>query len=166
MKNFFTSITITCAMVLLAGCGGSARKSDPKSVAREWLTRMYAADWKGAQELSTKECQDLIQLQGNFMDISPEESRREYKLTKFEIIGEPVITGNNAIVTYKSSDVQSETKLPLILVDGRWLINLTKDTYIDQRSGEDMPASGEEAVPISNDSVNSQGNATNSGTKR
>jgi hypothetical protein len=147
-KNLFIAAAIIATS--LFGCKG--RSNDPKTLAKDWLTAVYSLNWEAADKISTAECRQIVATQRLFLEAQPKEQIADYKKTKWEIVGEPKIDGNNAIVMYRESSFPGEVKLPMIKVDDKWMVNMTKDSY--QEDEDDMPASGEEAIPMGTDSIN------------
>ncbi|MFM2385770.1 MAG: hypothetical protein RL660_527 [Bacteroidota bacterium] len=145
-------IFLMTATLLQVACNSS--QSDPKAVGREWIDAMYQGKWEKAEKISTLECQQLIKIQSGFVDLQADSMKQSYKKTKWEFVGEPAIEGNNATLTYRESGFPEPVILPLVKVDNKWMVNLTKDTYQEQKEGEGMPESGEEAVQIGTDSIN------------
>jgi hypothetical protein len=143
---------IAAVLIVLASVGCKTRSNDPKALAKEWLTNVYSLNWESADKLSTAECRQLVATQRLFLEAQPKEQIAEYKKTKWEIVGEPKIDGNNATVIYRESTFPGDVKLPMIKVDGQWMVNMTKDSY--QEDKDDMPASGDEAIPVGVDSIN------------
>jgi hypothetical protein len=153
MKQILFSILIVAAAFTI-GCGSKA--TTPKAVTEQYLTAMFHADFEAAKKISTDECKTLIEAQKSFFDLQADSSKAQYKKIKWQVTGEPVITGNNAMATFTESDMPGNRTLPLLLVDGKWLVNNNK-AHLEKQMDADMPeGEGEEAIPMATDSVNGE----------
>jgi hypothetical protein len=153
MKQLLFSILITTA-AFIVGCGTTA--TTPKAITEQYLTAMFQADFEAAKKVSTDECKTLIEAQKSFFDLQADSSKAQYKKIKWQVVGEPTIEGNNAMATFTESDMPGKRTIPLLLVDGKWLVNNNK-AHLEKQMDADMPeGEGEEAVPVATDSVNGE----------
>jgi hypothetical protein len=139
--------------ILLASCG--SKNQTPKQVAETYLANIFNADFEGAKKVSTEECKALIEAQKSFYDLQADSSKVQYKKTKWQIVGEPKVDGNNAMVTFTESDMPGNRTIPLLLVDGKWMVNNNK-AHLEKQMEEDLnDGATDEAVPVSTEILDS-----------
>jgi hypothetical protein len=124
----FATLALCCSVVALLSL---TPKSSPTDVAKQWLTASTNMDWEAAKKISTKECAEFIDFQKMFTDELPPERIAEIKNLKWAIVGEAAIKEDIAEVTYTQSETAGTLTLPLLKVNGNWLVNLTKQTMMD-----------------------------------
>jgi hypothetical protein len=110
------------AAVFLFGCGG---KDTPRSVAEKFLEALSTQDYETAKKYGTEETQKLLEMMNGFNKMSTDSSAA--KDFKFEITREKV-DGQNATIFYKEEGKEGELQLPMVEIDGKWKVLLSKES--------------------------------------
>jgi hypothetical protein len=126
MKTRAGLITLVIASFLLWNCGG---KDSPRSVADKFLKAMSTQDFETAKKYGTEETTKLLDMLNGFTKMSPDSVSKDMK---FEITREKV-NGDNATIFYKEDGREGELQLPMVKVDGKWKVLLSKESI---NSGE------------------------------
>jgi hypothetical protein len=150
MKKIFLSIAVIASITLFSCGGGSGSK--PNEVAKAFLTAMNKADYEAAKKLGTDDTKKLLDMTATFTAMMPDSVKKLSAAKKVEIVGEPILDGDKAVVNYKESDSPDQKSLNLVKKDGKWLVQQSKDNA-GAPSGETPSANAEEAMPIAADSA-------------
>jgi hypothetical protein len=115
--------TLFAAIILvILGCGSS---DSPRAVAEKFLKAMGSQDFETAKKYGTEETEKLLDMMSGFSKMTADSiATREMK---FEIINED-ISGDNAIIFYKEEGRDGELQLPLVKLDGKWKVLLSKES--------------------------------------
>lgn len=132
MKKNILSVTAVAFLLLMAACGGG---DSPKAVAEKFLKALNAYDFEGAKQYGTVDTGKLMDMMSGFAKMMPDSSRNTE--IKFEITGEK-IDADKAIVTYKEEGKEGEIPLSLVRVEGKWKVNMTKESLNDAEGGNTM----------------------------
>jgi hypothetical protein len=122
MKKIIASTSILLSvLVFLFAC----RNTDtPKSIAEKFLKSMSTEDFETAKKYGTEETEKLLDMMAGFKKMSADSAKHEMK---FEITREKV-EGENATVYYKEEGKSGELQLPMVKIDGKWKVLLTKES--------------------------------------
>jgi hypothetical protein len=107
-------------------CYAGNKDNEPKTVAKQYLEKIIALDFAGAKKQATSNTVELINLSETLSNLMSDSLKTEALKVKVEILDEK-IDGNNAVVTYLRSDFAGNQTLKLIKVEGKWLVNQSKD---------------------------------------
>ena len=129
MKNnkYLIRILLFIAITTSA-CGG---KDTPRSLAEKFLKAMSIQDYETAKKYGTEETEKLLDMMSGFKKMSVDSSGKDLK---FEILREK-IEGDNAIIYYKEEGKDGELQLPIVKVEGKWKVLLSKESI---NSSEDF----------------------------
>ncbi len=109
---------VMLAAVLLTSCGG---KSDPKTVAQQWINAFYTEDYPTAKKLSTADVTKHLDEMANSGQKIPQEIKDKAKTIKVKDCKEE---GDKATVTCISSEIASpDMSVMLEKHDGKWLVS-------------------------------------------
>lgn len=118
MKSKF-SFSVLIALFAVA-CG--AGTPSPSEVAEKFLTHTNKMEFAEAKQYSSKETSEMLDMLANFASqMGEQEAPKPFKIT-----GEN-IDGDNATVSYRSEGDELDEKINLIKVDGKWLVNVSKE---------------------------------------
>ena len=106
--------------------------SGPKPVAENFLTALSKLDFEKAKTYGTEDTGKLLDMMNGFAKMIPDSSK--HKESKFEITGEK-IDGEKASVMYKEEGKEGEQSIPLVKVDGKWKVAMSKDNMNATQSG-------------------------------
>ncbi|MBL7755695.1 MAG: DUF4878 domain-containing protein [Chitinophagaceae bacterium] len=159
-KTLFSLAVLFIAVVSMISCGS---KSDPKSVALNYLNALKQMDYENAKKFGTPETGKMLDMISSFSSMIPDSVKNEAKKVKIEI-KDVKEEGDKATVKFVSSDKpENEESLNLVKKDGKWLVNMTKDDMGGGAAEEGAappaddavaePAEGAAAEPASKDSV-------------
>jgi hypothetical protein len=129
-KRISYSIIILSIIIGFIACGGS---DTPRSVAEKFLKAMSSEDFETAKKYGTDETEKLLDMMAGFKKMSADSTKKDLK---FEVTREKV-EGENATVYYKEEGKSGELQLPMIKVDGKWKVLLSKESI---NSSEDVNA--------------------------
>lgn len=140
MKKIILSLfAVVSAAVMFVSCS----KSDPKGVAKEWLTDFYHQDYDAAKKLSTEETKNMIATIQGFTSAFPDSVKQKAKQTTITIINDSTkIEGDKATVKFIASDNPSkQEELHLKKENEKWLVQFSKNDMMsgDTKTG-DAPA--------------------------
>ncbi len=141
--------TIILLAVLFSSILISCISSDsPKSVAEKFLNAMGKQDFENAKKYGTRETEKLLDMMSGFSKMSADTvALREMK---FEIINED-INGDNAIVFYREEGREGELQLPMVKLDGKWKVLLSKESINSSDAATvDMGATNTDTSPGAN----------------
>ncbi|SIQ27690.1 protein of unknown function [Alkalispirochaeta americana] len=106
----------------------SAGEGAPEDVAVQFFHHYMNAEWDEAKEIGTEETAELIQFIALMTSgMSKEEWRQEAQMPNPDQVSvvSSEVTNDTALVTL---DVAGDQEvLPLVRVDGKWLVSLEKD---------------------------------------
>lgn len=129
MKNNKYLIRILLFIAITASaCGG---KDTPRSLAEKFLKAMSIQDYETAKKYGTEETEKLLDMMSGIKKMSVDSSGKDLK---FEILREK-IEGDNAIIYYKEEGKDGELQLPIVKVEGKWKVLLSKESI---NSSEDF----------------------------
>lgn len=118
-------ILFVVAALGLTGCN----KNTPKEVARTWLIGFNRMDFEPAMKLSTPDTKNLLASLKELTDAVADSGKEE--LNKITVtIKDVKEDGDNAVVTYISSDNPREQKLNLVKQNEKWLVLFTKTDLV------------------------------------
>jgi Domain of unknown function (DUF4878) len=150
MKKIFLSIAVIASITLFS-CGGG-NSSKPSDVAMAFLTAMNKADYETAKKLGTDDTKKLLEMTATFTAMMPDSVKKLSASKKVEIVGEPTMDGDKAVVNYKESDSPEQKSLNLVKKEGKWLVQQSKDNA-GAPAAETPSANADEAVKIAADSA-------------
>lgn len=114
---------IVCAFLFVA-CKNSAR--DAEHVAETFLQAYYMdLDFDKAISLCTEDSKEAIREQAKMVSLNPYAKEELPELT-FTGVSEEESSSDNAVFSYQKN--RAERTLPLIRLDGRWLVDLQGGT--------------------------------------
>lgn len=127
MKRSIILVFIGLALLALAACS-----NQPEKVAKEFFNAMEKRDFAAAKKLCTEDGVQLIEILESFANRMSEEQLKEELNTRYKVLSS-TIEGNKAIVKYEEWDAQSpdevsSRELALLKVDGKWKVDLSKDS--------------------------------------
>ena len=135
MKNNKYSIRVLLFIAIsIAACGG---KDTPRSLAEKFLKAMSIEDYETAKKYGTEETEKLLDMMSGFKKMSADSTGKNLK---FEILREK-IDGDNAIIYYKEEGKDGELQLPVVKVEGKWKVLLSKES-INSSEGVNTIESG------------------------
>ncbi|TAH42985.1 MAG: DUF4878 domain-containing protein [Bacteroidetes bacterium] len=121
------SLLISCIFLLFSCTGGDS----PKAVAEQYLKAIGQYDFDGAKKYGTEDTGKLLDVMSGFAKMAPDSTKNE---VSFVILDEK-IEGEKAIVIYKEEGKESETSLNLLRIEGKWKVNMTKESMNDSETG-------------------------------
>jgi hypothetical protein len=93
---------------------------------------MGSQDFETAKKYGTEETEKLLDMMSGFSKMSADTvSTREMK---FDITNED-ISGDNAIIFYREEGREGELQLPLVKLDGKWKVLLSKESINSSDAG-------------------------------
>jgi hypothetical protein len=139
MRN---NIIFFCCIGLIAfACKSS---DNPRAVAEKFLKAMTTQDFETAKKYGTEETEKLLDMMSGFTKMSPDSAAREMK---FEITREKV-SGDNAIIYYREEGREGELQLPMVKLEGKWKVLLSKESInsSDESNSMEMGATNTDTV--------------------
>ena len=135
MKKIKNFIYLGVVSIFILACGGN---DTPRSVADKFLSAMSKQDFETAKKFGTEETSKLLEMMSGFAKMSNDSA---FKDTKYEITREK-IDGDSAIIYYKEEGKEGELQLPIVKVDGKWKVLLSKESInnSDSMNAVDMGA--------------------------
>jgi hypothetical protein len=122
MSKFKFNYIILAIAVLFYACSSS---DSPRSVAEKFLKAMGTQDFETAKKYGTEETEKLLDMMSGFSKMSADTVAK--KDMKFEITNED-ISGDNAIIYYREEGRDGELQLPMVKMDGKWKVLLSKES--------------------------------------
>lgn len=119
-KNRILLFAVAMAFMFACSSGDS-----PKAVAENFLTAWSKADFEDAKKFGTDDSKKLLDMMNSFKTMVDDSTLKHE--TPFEIIREK-IEGDKAIIFYKEEGNPVESQLPLVKVNGKWKVNVTKES--------------------------------------
>ncbi len=122
---------IYLVLVILVLFSFTACEKKQAKVAREFLEAMDRHDYNRARELTVKSGHEILDMLESFTEGLSDEALDETSNTDFKIT-KTVVTGDSATVTYQyweksQPDSIDTVELPLVMEDGEWKVDLSKD---------------------------------------
>jgi hypothetical protein len=140
MKKLFSFF----AVIMLLGLGlASCNKNNPGTVAKTFLTSLYQNDYEAAKKVSTKETTNMLNLMEQMNSKISDSAKKELMQIKVNIKSVKE-TGDNATVTFTTSENPKDQTLHMVKENGQWLAQWTKQ---DEMSGSDEPDNNAAAKP-------------------
>ena len=136
MKKIILSLSLLfVAAAMMAGC----TKTAPKDVAKEWLTDFYHQDYEAARKYSTDDTKNMMTTLEGFTGALPDSTKQRAKMAVINIKSLKE-EGNNATVTFTTSEEPNKEQPPLKLVkqDNKWLVQFSKND-LNSEPQEDKP---------------------------
>lgn len=145
MKKLVLSfVALLAVAVTFTACNSNS----PKASADKFLTSLAHMDYEAAKSVSTEETKKMLDLFSQFSSMMTDSMKAEAKKIKITVKDEK-IEGDNATVTYTSSEDENKTehKLNLTKKDGKWLVVWNKDEGMgggnEDQSAEPAPEDAE-----------------------
>lgn len=118
-------------LVILVLFSFTACEKKQAKVAREFLEAMDRHDYDRARELTVKSGHEILDMLESFTEGLSDEALDEASDTDFKIT-KTVVSGDSATVTYQyweksQPDSIDTVELPLVMEDGEWKVDLSKD---------------------------------------
>lgn len=115
-------VFIALTLLVLSSCAGG---SGPEPVAKNFLNKLGALDFKGAAKYATDEGAAALNMMQSFMAMAPQEELNAMK-GKPTIIS-TTVNGDKAVVIYTMSGDTDEQALDMVKVNGKWKVNFQKE---------------------------------------
>ena len=126
MKKLLSIGLVLVFSAFMFSCGGGS-SDNPADVAKDFLTALAEQDYDTAKDLGTEETVQLItMIEGMAAMIPMEEAEADKENIKSLKMGEVEIDGDNAVVYY-GTDKNSDEKIDLQKVDGKWKVAMKKE---------------------------------------
>jgi hypothetical protein len=125
--NISKIVSAIFVIIILTACAG---KDNPRSVADKFLKSMSTEDFETAKKYGTEETEKLLDMMTGFKKMSADSTHKDLK---FEITREQV-DGDKATVFYKEEGKPGELQLPMMKVDGKWKVLLSKESINNSES--------------------------------
>lgn len=139
-------LSLAAIMVFTIGMV-SCNSNSPKASADKFLTGLLHYDYEAAKSVSTEETKKMIDLMAQFSAMMPDSIKQAAKKVKVNI-KDAKEEGDNATVTYTTSDDPQEKKLNLVKQDGKWLVQYSKmDNMEEGENGEITAPPAEQPLP-------------------
>lgn len=131
MKNLQINSFFLSVLLLLFACTGG---DSPKSVSEKYLKAIGAYDFDAAKKYGTEDTGKLLDIMNGFAKMVPDSTKNNINFT----ILDERIDGDKAVVVYKEEGEDGETSLSLLRVEGKWKVNMTKESINEAESGTTM----------------------------
>lgn len=131
MKRLPAKLKALIVILFLFSCSGG---DSPKAVAENYLKAIGSYDFEGAKKYGTEDTGKLLDIMIGFAKMVPDSTKNEINFT----ILDEKIEGDKAVVIYKEEGQQGEVPLNLMRVDGKWKVNMTKESINEAESGNVM----------------------------
>ena len=119
MKKALKFIFASAIVMSMTACSGGGT---PEAVAEQYLKHLAKGDFDKAAKLGTDDTKQLLgMLKGLMGGVTPE-GEQEVKDIKCDVDGE------TAVCTYCCNDQGESDKLDLKQVNGKWLVDMKKET--------------------------------------
>lgn len=148
MKNSRLAIIVVVLALSLSACSDNS----PKGTAEKFLNAFYHMEYDKARQVSTEKTVELVNLMEQFAMQSPDSTRQNARMIKVEIINVQE-EGDNAVVTYTTSNEPGEQKLKLVKQNGKWLVNDSKQDAVYEEEQSETPPATDESAPADNDTT-------------
>lgn len=136
-------IIVSIILILSYACNNS---DSPRAVAEKFLKAMSAKDFETAKKYGTEETEKLLDMMSGLTKMSQDTTNHTMK---FEITKENV-SGENAIIYYHEEGRDGELQLPMVKLDGKWKVLLSKESINSSEGANtiDMGATNTDTVKI------------------
>lgn len=124
------SLLLSFFLVLVSCSGGDS----PKAVAENYLKAIGSYDFDGAKKYGTEDTGKLLDMMSGFAKMVPDSTKDDITFT----ILDERIDGDKAVVIYREEGADSEVSLSLLKVEGKWKVNMTKESINEAESGNTM----------------------------
>ncbi len=131
MKNNVKSTLTSALLIFFIACSSG---DSPKAVAEKYLQAVGSQDYDGAKKYGTEDTGKLLDMMSGFAKMVPDSSINDISFT----ILEERIDGESAVVVYKEEGSDEEVSLHLVRTDGKWKVNMTKESINEAESGDVM----------------------------
>ncbi|HNQ61529.1 MAG TPA: DUF4878 domain-containing protein [Bacteroidia bacterium] len=118
-------------LLFLFSCSGG---DSPKAVAEKYLKAIGSYDFDAAKKYGTEDTGKLLEMMSGFAKMVPDSTKDDIRFT----ILEERIEGEKAVVVYKEEGEEAEVSLNLLKVEGKWKVNMTKESINEAESGNTM----------------------------
>lgn len=148
------------AAMLIVSCNNKGASSDPKAVLVEFMKRLSEKDIDGAAKLATKDSKAALDMMKKAIDMGEKmkgDSKEEEDPTaefKDVEIGEAKITGETALVPFKSKKEKESIDFPLKKEDGAWKVDFSMATLMKMGKDKARQDGGMEGMNESGEDVN------------
>lgn len=148
------------AAMLIVSCNNKGASSDPKAVLVEFMKRLSEKDIDGAAKLATKDSKAALDMMKKAIDMGEkmkDDSKEEEDPTaefKDVEIGEAKITGETALVPFKSKKEKESIDFPLKKEDGAWKVDFSMATLMKMGKDKASQEGGMEGMNESGEDVN------------
>ncbi|MFN8143085.1 MAG: DUF4878 domain-containing protein [Bacteroidia bacterium] len=132
MKIKITSVLAISVFILFFSCG---KGDSPRAVADSFLKAFHEQDFEAAKKYGTEDTRKLMETMAGFSKMVQDSGQTAE--VKYEIISEK-IEGDNAVVMYKEEGKEGEIPLNLMRVDGKWKVNMTKESLNGAEGSDKM----------------------------
>lgn len=114
------SISLIMLFLIITSC---SNENKPEVVAEKFLTHLSKGEYEEAKLYATENTKTLL----NFIKNNSSTTKKDDKSSeeKFEHV-KTIINGDEAVCTFKKDSI--EEKIPMKKVDGKWLVDLKKET--------------------------------------
>lgn len=146
--------------MLIVSCNNKGASSDPKAVLVEFMKRLSEKDIDGAAKLATKDSKAALDMMKKAIDMGEKmkgDSKEEEDPTaefKDVEIGEAKITGETALVPFKSKKEKESIDFPLKKEDGAWKVDFSMATLMKMGKDKASQDGGMEGMNESGEDVN------------
>jgi hypothetical protein len=161
MKKIMQSLFLFAgAAMLIVSCNNKGASSDPKAVLVEFMKRLSEKDIDGAAKLATKDSKAALDMMKKAIDMGEKmkgDSKEEEDPTaefKDVEIGEAKITGETALVPFKSKKEKESIDFPLKKEDGAWKVDFSMATLMKMGKDKASQDGGMEGMNESGEDVN------------
>jgi hypothetical protein len=131
MKRIVKSTLASALLTFFIACSSG---DSPKAVAEKYLQAIGSQDYDGAKKYGTEDTGKLLDMMSGFAKMVPDSSINDISFT----ILEEKINGDNAVVAYKEDGSDEVVSLNLVRTDGKWKVNMTKESMNEAESGDVM----------------------------
>jgi hypothetical protein len=121
MKNLFKLSVLALAVLVISACG---KKDAPEGVAEKFINHLNKKEWDDAKKLGTEQTGQMIDMMKSFADMGGQQAA-EKKDIKIEGL-KCDTKDDKSTCTYTQEGKQE--KLELVKKDGKWLVDMKKDT--------------------------------------
>ena len=153
-------LLFVAAAMLIVSCNNKGASSDPKAVLAEFMKRLSEKDIDGAAKLATKDSKAALDMMKKAIDMGEKmkgDSKEEEDPTaefKDVEIGEAKITGETALVPFKSKKEKESIDFPLKKEDGAWKVDFSMATLMKMGKDKAGQESGMDGMNESGEDVN------------
>lgn len=144
MKNLFKLALAFVALVIVGACSNSA--SDPKDVAEKFMNHLSAKEYDKAKELGTESTVQMIEMMKSFSGVEGATQTEPEKIENMKC----ETNGDKATCTFTKNG--EEDKIELVKQDGKWLVDMKKETPMGDAVNNVGEAIGD-AVEAAADSI-------------